>query len=1069
MAGIVSLGVKARRPKSRTPVPTSGAAEDLARLAGCGRTQASLRAIAFRILGDSHEADDVLQSAFAQAWAAPPRVLSLSWLRRVVASRAIDVKRQPGAQAGSLRQAMDQVAPGGSASGPLEALEAHRRLSGAIRSLPKEQAEALYLRYFEDMRPKAMARSLGVPIETVKSRLVRGLRALRIRLEEDSGDDGLSMQGLALLALAPGSRTPGIAAALAGGSATNVSKALIWSLLMKKWILGIAAILAVFAAIPRGERAPRDEGISLGEQSSIEASRQDLPALEPPPLDQARVSLDAAPLAVTPPTLEAVDKSVAHASIQVSVLWEDGSSATGTQVACLREDALGRPVFVEEATVGSKGLAVFHECRAGEYLLVSSIRGKAEVAVQVGDAVTALIEIPDGIDIVGSVKNFEGRPVPGAELWVLSGTAGWEKHHRVGKADAAGQFRLRDQPLFASLGAMARGYEPSTWSPVSLLKVNGTRESKDRTADLELVLREGGAALTGTVLDAEGEPVEGAVVAVSTQALGDRLASPSLNRVTRFARSGSMGEYELAGLPSGKAQVSCRAPGLASYGAALQLKAGAPQRYDIQLVVPGRVVGWVRSASGAPLAGVAVSAYSEPLAVGLATRHELVPGSPEPPRALSDTDGRFVIEGVSPGESFLYAVAQAYTLPSVWQTLFDRTEVTISPTNDARWDPVIAANRKVAGTLLYADLTPAIGQTVRVHSDATDEVRFAKTNDVGNFVLHNLDEEAYTVVGSLPVEGKDNEVITVEGVRPDGGQVRLVALEALSPGGPAAPGTSTIRGRVVDPFGRMERHTYGYLETEHGEEVESMRFDLEAAQQGIHSYQFSSVSAGRYRVRLQTANLHTLAVTEVFEVAEGESADFGDLELPMSGGQRIVFKRDPDWPATDGFLFVDAVDGSYDIRDFISQGDEVRLFENLNPGRYTVRCHGGHLVPTGTDFYVTAGEVGETVVELTVGANVSVTVLATENLLSPGLSSLGAEEPVQGVTVRALSETGEELVSMTLSADSFTQGRSSAGFCLPKGTVTFEAEHPLVGMDSKTVTLKRVGGEAPGVTLDLDR
>ena len=137
--------------------------------------------------------------------------------------------------------------------------------------------------------------------------------------------------------------------------------------------------------------------------------------------------------------------------------------------------------------------------------------------------------------------------------------------------------------------------------------------------------------------------------------------------------------------------------------------------------------------------------------------------------------------------------------------------------------------------------------------------------------------------------------------------------------------------------------------------------------------------------------------------------------------------------------------------------------------RYTVRCHGGHLVPTGTDFYVTAGGLGETVVELTVGVNVSVTVLATKDLLSPGLSSFGAEEPVQDVTVRALSETGEELASMTLSADGFTQGRSSAGFCFPKGTVTFEAEHPLAGVDSKTVTLKHVGGEAPGVTLDLNR
>ena len=332
VAGIVSLGVKARRPKPRTPVPISGAAEDLARLAGCGRTQASLRAIAFRILGDIHAADDVLQSAFTQAWTTPPRVLSLSWLRRVVASRAIDVKRQSKAQTDSLRQAMDQVASEGSASGPLEALEAHRRLSGAISDLPKEQAEALYLRYFEDMRPKGMARSLDVPIETVKSRLARGLRALRVRLEEDDEGDGLSMRSLVLLALAPGSPAPGSPAA--GAAAVKVSKALAWSLLMKKWILGVAAILAALAVIPRWDQAPLDEGIPLGEPSLTEASRGDLSAVDEPPLDQARVVLDAEPLVVTAPDLAAVAGSVARASIEVSVLWEDGSSATDTQVAC---------------------------------------------------------------------------------------------------------------------------------------------------------------------------------------------------------------------------------------------------------------------------------------------------------------------------------------------------------------------------------------------------------------------------------------------------------------------------------------------------------------------------------------------------------------------------------------------------------------------------------------------------------------------------------------------------------------------------------------------------------------
>ena len=63
--------------------------------------------------------------------------------------------------------------------------ERARRIRVLIEALPPQQAEAVFLRYFEDLSEREMAERLGVPAGTVKSRLHHALRRLAPALKEN--------------------------------------------------------------------------------------------------------------------------------------------------------------------------------------------------------------------------------------------------------------------------------------------------------------------------------------------------------------------------------------------------------------------------------------------------------------------------------------------------------------------------------------------------------------------------------------------------------------------------------------------------------------------------------------------------------------------------------------------------------------------------------------------------------------------------------------------------------------------------------------------------------------------
>jgi RNA polymerase sigma-70 factor (ECF subfamily) len=62
-------------------------------------------------------------------------------------------------------------------------------LKRALDDLPVEDKAIIEMRYFEDMKLEEIAKVLEENLSTVKSRLYRGLKKLKIRLTEDEAEE----------------------------------------------------------------------------------------------------------------------------------------------------------------------------------------------------------------------------------------------------------------------------------------------------------------------------------------------------------------------------------------------------------------------------------------------------------------------------------------------------------------------------------------------------------------------------------------------------------------------------------------------------------------------------------------------------------------------------------------------------------------------------------------------------------------------------------------------------------------------------------------------------------------
>jgi RNA polymerase sigma factor (sigma-70 family) len=151
---------------------------------------------AYLIAGQEADAEDAAQAGFVKAYYALDRFDTTRpfrpWLLKIVANEARNRRRAAGRRAGlELRLAEDR--PGDAAPSPEGAVlasEPRAALVRALNQLKEDDRLVIAYRYFLELSEAETASVLRVARGTVKSRLSRALKRLRVVLDEHAPELG---------------------------------------------------------------------------------------------------------------------------------------------------------------------------------------------------------------------------------------------------------------------------------------------------------------------------------------------------------------------------------------------------------------------------------------------------------------------------------------------------------------------------------------------------------------------------------------------------------------------------------------------------------------------------------------------------------------------------------------------------------------------------------------------------------------------------------------------------------------------------------------------------------------
>lgn len=151
--------------------------------------------LAYRMLGNRHEAEDIAQEAFLRAYINihsynPNRKFS-TWLYRIATNLSIDRirKKKPdyyldAEVAGTEGLNMYSQIPADTTlpEDELESMELQETIQNEILKLPEKYRSVIVLKYIEELSLKEISEILDLPVGTVKTRIHRGREALRNQL-----------------------------------------------------------------------------------------------------------------------------------------------------------------------------------------------------------------------------------------------------------------------------------------------------------------------------------------------------------------------------------------------------------------------------------------------------------------------------------------------------------------------------------------------------------------------------------------------------------------------------------------------------------------------------------------------------------------------------------------------------------------------------------------------------------------------------------------------------------------------------------------------------------------------
>jgi RNA polymerase sigma-70 factor, ECF subfamily len=154
-----------------------------------GRYAPSAMALARRVARQPFLAEEIVQEAFLAVWRNPSgydqqRGSVRAWLMGMVHHRAVDAVRREESQRRRVEESMvsDPVVSPDPADDVVDEIDLpgeRKAVRAALDGLPQEQRQVIELMYFGGLSQTTISEQLGLPLGTVKSRTLLGMRRLR--------------------------------------------------------------------------------------------------------------------------------------------------------------------------------------------------------------------------------------------------------------------------------------------------------------------------------------------------------------------------------------------------------------------------------------------------------------------------------------------------------------------------------------------------------------------------------------------------------------------------------------------------------------------------------------------------------------------------------------------------------------------------------------------------------------------------------------------------------------------------------------------------------------------------
>ena len=876
-----------------------------------------LSRLARGLVADRHAAEELVQDAWVAALERPPRQRGAlrGWLATVTQNLAHNTRRGS-ARRGEREQRASRPERLESHALALEQLEIQRTLFELVLALPEEKRTVLYLRYYEGLGPQAIARRLGVPVKTVKTRHTRALLELRARLDARSHGDPRAWMS-ALLPLARLRAFPPAGGALAG---------LLGGMVMKSVVAAVAVLVAAWFVWQgmSGSRPSSPEPIARAEAGSapiVGATSVSEATAAEPPFEDVRVGGSRRPV-------ESAPLPVTTGALVLTLTWSDGTPASGVGVdaSCKNDPAPREERFT--ARTDEHGRARFEGLFAGPIFLELHGREAFPAEIEAGATRELALMIPAGVDVEGEVVDSAGGPVAGAEIWSEDGYSSWGGR-LLATSVADGTFRLRDLGREASFGARAPGHQPSVhFQPVGLpVGPSGARV-------VTLVVEGAGGSIAGRVLDPSGKPLGGARIHAGPRGgflvdLPNGLRGTSARPVPVV--SDADGSFVLPGdlEPGVVHPLFVVARGYPAREEMVEVEANRRSFVEIRLEPPARIEGRVVARLGEPVANARVVAGRE-------ERGYTFEDFP-PSQARTDDDGRFVLDWIASGARELHA-----SVPLQPRLGKASAVVDCSAGATSACELVLDTGLAIRGTVVDAAGRPLTGWDVRGHTDARKGLYRPctdMTDGDGRFVLANLAEGPCLIVVGAPGEALIPPRASLEDVLP-GDEVEIVVADA-------GLGTGEFQGSLVGADGDAPQDVQLVLFPE-ADRSAGLYVELGAATGGFHG----EARPGRYRLAVLRGGA-TVARSALFEVVEGDLVDVGELAIEAPGSVEIAIAGLPDAALSKLHFSLERVHGT--SRDLELEDGRLRARE-LAPGTWIVVVAETELFLRGNELEVVAGE-----------------------------------------------------------------------------------------------------------------